>query len=32
LVFGAALAVSPLGYLLIAPLGAFADRAAGTLF
>ena len=32
LVFFAALAVSPLGYLLIAPLGALSDRAAGTLF
>jgi NADH-quinone oxidoreductase subunit N len=32
LVFLAALAVSPLGYLLIAPLGALSDRAAGTLF
>jgi NADH-quinone oxidoreductase subunit N len=28
----AALAVSPLGYLLIDPLSAFTDRAAGTLF
>jgi NADH-quinone oxidoreductase subunit N len=27
-----ALLVSPLGYLLIGPLGDFADRAAGTLF
>jgi NADH-quinone oxidoreductase subunit N len=32
LVFLAALAVSPIGYLLIAPLGALSDRAAGTLF
>jgi NADH-quinone oxidoreductase subunit N len=32
LVFAAALAVSPVGYLLIGPLGALADRAAGTLF
>jgi NADH-quinone oxidoreductase subunit N len=32
LVFVAAVAVSPLGYLLIGPLGALADRAAGTLF
>jgi NADH-quinone oxidoreductase subunit N len=28
----AAVAVSPLGYLLIGPLGSLADRAAGTLF
>jgi NADH-quinone oxidoreductase subunit N len=28
----AAIAVSPLGYLLIGPLGALADRAAGSLF
>ena len=32
LVFAAALAVSPVGYLLIGPLGSLADRAAGTLF
>jgi NADH-quinone oxidoreductase subunit N len=32
LILVAALAVSPLGYLLIGPLGALADRAAGTLF
>ena len=32
LVLLAALIVSPLGYLLIAPLGALADRAAGSLF
>jgi NADH-quinone oxidoreductase subunit N len=32
LIFLAAVAVSPLGYLLIAPLGAIADRAAGSLF
>ncbi|HET8750166.1 MAG TPA: NADH-quinone oxidoreductase subunit NuoN [Sphingomicrobium sp.] len=32
LVLVAALAVSPIGYLLIAPLGALSDRAAGTLF
>jgi NADH-quinone oxidoreductase subunit N len=32
LVFIAAVAVSPLGYLLIGPLGALSDRAAGTLF
>ena len=32
LVLFAAVAVSPLGYLLIGPLGALADRAAGTLF
>ena len=32
LVLLAALIVSPLGYLLIAPLGALADRAAGRLF
>jgi NADH-quinone oxidoreductase subunit N len=32
LVLIAAIAVSPLGYLLIAPLGSLADRAAGTLF
>jgi NADH-quinone oxidoreductase subunit N len=31
-VFLAAVAVSPLGYLLISPLGALADRAAGSLF
>jgi NADH-quinone oxidoreductase subunit N len=32
LIFLAAAAVSPLGYLLIGPLGGLADRAAGTLF
>ncbi|HEX6071431.1 MAG TPA: NADH-quinone oxidoreductase subunit NuoN [Sphingomicrobium sp.] len=32
LVLLAAVAVSPLGYLFIAPLGAIADRAAGALF
>jgi NADH-quinone oxidoreductase subunit N len=32
LMFAAALAVSPIGYLLIGPLGALTDRAAGTLF
>jgi NADH-quinone oxidoreductase subunit N len=32
LVLLAAIAVSPLGYLLIGPLGAVADRAAGSLF
>ena len=32
LMFAAALAVSPLGYLLIGPLGDAADRAAGSLF
>jgi len=32
LVFVAALAVSPLGYLLIGPLGDLSDRAAGSLF
>ena len=32
LVLVAAIAVSPLGYLLIGPLGGLADRAAGTLF
>jgi NADH-quinone oxidoreductase subunit N len=32
LVLLAALAVSPLGYLLIGPLGAIADRAAGSIF
>jgi NADH-quinone oxidoreductase subunit N len=32
LVLIAAVAVSPLGYLLIGPLGSLADRAAGTLF
>jgi NADH-quinone oxidoreductase subunit N len=32
LVLIAAIAVSPLGYLLIGPLGSLADRAAGTLF
>jgi NADH-quinone oxidoreductase subunit N len=28
----AALLVSPLGYLLIGPLGRYADRAAGSIF
>jgi NADH-quinone oxidoreductase subunit N len=32
LVLIAAIAVSPLGYLLIGPLGVAADRAAGSLF
>ena len=32
LILVAALAVSPLGYLLIGPLGALADRAAGSIF
>jgi NADH-quinone oxidoreductase subunit N len=32
LILIAALAVSPLGYLLIGPLGHFADRAAGSIF
>jgi len=32
LMFAAALAVSPLGYLLIGPLGSLTDRAAGALF
>jgi NADH-quinone oxidoreductase subunit N len=32
LMLAAAVAVSPLGYLLIGPLGAVADRAAGSLF
>ena len=32
LILLAAVAVSPLGYLLIGPLGAIADRAAGALF
>ena len=32
LILLAALLVSPLGYLLIGPLGALSDRAAGTLF
>ena len=32
LILLAALAVSPLGYLLIGPLGALTDRAAGSLF
>jgi NADH-quinone oxidoreductase subunit N len=32
LVLLAAIAVSPLGYLLIGPLGALTDRAAGSLF
>ena len=32
LILLAALFVSPLGYLLIGPLGSFTDRAAGSLF
>ena len=32
LIFVAALAVSPIGYLLIGPLGSLTDRAAGSLF
>jgi NADH-quinone oxidoreductase subunit N len=32
LVLLAAIAVSPLGYLLIGPLGALSDRAAGSIF
>jgi NADH-quinone oxidoreductase subunit N len=32
LIFAAAVVISPLGYLLIGPLGGLADRAAGTLF
>ncbi len=32
LILLAAIAVSPLGYLLIGPLGALADRAAGSIF
>jgi NADH-quinone oxidoreductase subunit N len=32
LIFLAALVISPVGYLLIGPLGALADRAAGSLF
>ncbi len=32
LIFACALIVSPLGYLLIGPLGALTDRAAGSLF
>ncbi len=32
LIFLAAIAVSPLGYLLIGPLGAITDRAAGSIF
>ena len=32
LMFAAAVAVSPVGYLLIGPLGAVADRAAGSVF
>ena len=32
LIFLAALAVSPVGYLLIGPLGSLTDRAAGSLF
>ena len=32
LILIAALLVSPLGYLLIRPLGTFADKAAGSLF
>jgi NADH-quinone oxidoreductase subunit N len=32
LILIAALLVSPIGYLLIGPLGALSDRAAGSLF
>ena len=32
LIFAGAVLVSPLGYLLIGPLGAVTDRAAGSLF
>lgn len=32
LILAAAVAISPLGYLLIGPLGAITDRAAGSLF
>ena len=32
ILFLAALAVSPLGYLLIGPLNALTDRAAGSIF
>jgi hypothetical protein len=32
IVLFAALAVSPLGYLFMGPLGSLSDRAAGTLF
>jgi len=32
LILIAALVVSPLGYLLIGPLGSWADRAAGSIF
>jgi NADH-quinone oxidoreductase subunit N len=32
LIFLAALVISPVGYLLIGPLGAITDRAAGSLF
>jgi NADH-quinone oxidoreductase subunit N len=32
LILAAALIVSPLGYLLIGPLGRYADRAAGSIF
>jgi NADH-quinone oxidoreductase subunit N len=32
LMLAAAVAVSPLGYLLIGPLGTVADRAAGSMF
>ena len=32
LILVAAIAISPLGYLLIGPLGAITDRAAGSLF
>jgi NADH-quinone oxidoreductase subunit N len=32
LILLAAIIVSPLGYLLIGPLGTLTDRAAGTLF
>jgi NADH-quinone oxidoreductase subunit N len=32
LILVAALLVSPIGYLLIGPLGALSDKAAGSLF
>jgi hypothetical protein len=32
LILLAAVIVSPLGYLLIGPLGSFSDRASGSLF